>query len=179
MKREELDDRAGQHLSTQDYSKKPTIEGVKLIELRQFIDDGGLFLEVARLTNGALEGIEGFTPRQVSYSQVLPGAIKAFHLHLEQEDVWFVPPYDRLLIGLHDVRKDSASHGVTMRFVMGSGVPRLLVIPRGVAHGCANLGQTPAQILYFVNQQFNPTAPDEHRLPWDFLGEDFWELTRG
>ncbi|MBV9851097.1 MAG: dTDP-4-dehydrorhamnose 3,5-epimerase, partial [Armatimonadetes bacterium] len=52
-------------------------------------------------------------------------------------------------------------------------------IPRGVAHGGANVGLVPATILYYVNQRFDISDPDERRLPWDILGEDFWKVTPG
>jgi len=168
------------NVSTQDYSARPKIEGVKIIDLRLMIDDGGSFAELVRFSeDGSLETIPEFKPRQSSYSQVLPGAIKAFHLHFNQEDVWFVPPTDRLLIGLVDARKDSPTYNVSQRFVMGAGRAQLLYIPRGVGHGGANIWQSPATILYFVSQQFNLENPDEQRLPWDILGKDFWELTQG
>ena len=34
-----------------------------------------------------------------------PGVIKAFHLHRRQTDVWFVPPGDKMLLVLLDVRR--------------------------------------------------------------------------
>ena len=66
-----------------------------------------------------------------------------------------------------------------MRFVLGAGRARLLYIPRGVGHGCANLGTEPATVLYYVNQQFDLQDPDERRLPWDIAGADFWRMTPG
>jgi len=167
-------------VTTQDYSKAPRIDGVKIIDLRLMIDDGGSFAELVRFDeNGNLEAIPEFKVRQSSYSLVLPGAVKAFHLHYNQEDVWFVPPTDRLVIGLVDARKDSPSYKTAMRFVMGGGKAQLLYIPRGVGHGCANVGTQPSTILYYVNQQFNLENPDERRLPWDAAGTDFWDVTKG
>lgn len=167
-------------LTTQEYGRRTPIEGVKIIDLRLLVDDGGSFAELVRFDeNGNLEAIPEFKVRQSSYSQVLPGAIKAFHLHYNQEDVWFVPPTDRLLIGMVDARKDSPTSGASMRFVMGAGKAQLLYIPRGVGHGGANIGREPATILYYVNQQFNLNDPDERRLPWDLLGREFWEITQG
>jgi dTDP-4-dehydrorhamnose 3,5-epimerase len=98
---------------------------------------------------------------------------------LNQEDVWFVPPGDRLLVGLVDVREHSPTYQTSMRLVMGAGKARLLFIPRGVAHGAANLGSHPAGIIYFVNQAFDADRPDEHRLPHDLLGVDFWTIQPG
>ena len=167
-------------VSTQDYGRKTPITGVRIIDLRLMIDDGGSFAELVRFDeNGNLEAVPEFKVRQSSYSLVLPGAIKAFHLHYNQEDVWFVPPTDRLLIGLIDARKDSATYNTSMRFVMGGGKTQLLYIPRGVGHGGANIGTLPATILYYVNQHFDLNDADERRLPWDVLGADFWEMTKG
>lgn len=167
-------------LSVQDYSKKTTIEGVQLINLNLFVDDGGSLAEVVRLDeHGCLQILPEFKVRQTTYSQMLPGAIKAFHLHYNQEDVWFVVPSDRLLIGLFDARKDSPTYNVSMRFVFGAGKAQILYIPRGVAHGLANIWHQPANMIYFVNQRFDPGNPDEHRLPWDVLGDDFWDMRRG
>ena len=167
-------------LSVQDYSKKPAIDGVQIISLNLFVDDGGSLAEIIRVDdNGNLLVLPEFKVRQSTFSQMLPGTIKAFHLHYNQEDVWFINPYDRLLIGLFDARKDSPTYKNSMRFVLGSGRAQILYIPRGVAHGLANVWQQPANMIYFVNQHFDPKAPDEHRLPWDTLGEDFWQIRKG
>jgi len=169
-----------EQVTTQSYEGAPRIEGVQIIDLRLMIDDGGSFAELVRFDeNGFLEAIPSFKPRQSSYSLVLPGAIKAFHLHFNQEDVWFVPPDDRLVVGLIDIRKDSPTCGNTMRFVLGGGRARLVYIPRGVGHGAANIGTDPARIIYFVNQQFDISNPDERRLPWDIAGADFWDMVPG
>jgi dTDP-4-dehydrorhamnose 3,5-epimerase len=167
-------------LSVQDYSKKPTIEGVQLINLTYFIDDGGSLTEIVRLDDqGNLQILPEFKVRQSTFSQMLPDTIKAFHLHYNQEDVWFINPTDRLLIGLFDARKNSPTYNNSMRFVLGAGRAQILYIPRGVAHGLANVWKAPASMIYFVNQQFDPNNPDEHRLPWDTLGKDFWEIRKG
>ena len=167
-------------LTTQEYGKTPRIDGVQIIDLRLLTDDGGSFAELVRFDEGGrLQAIPSFQVRQSSYSQVLPGAIKAFHLHFNQDDVWFVPPTDRLLIGLVDARRASPTYNQTMRFVMGAGKTQLLYVPRGVGHGCGNIGPHSATILYYVNQQFDLSSPDERRLPWDMLGADFWQMTHG
>ena len=167
--------------STQDYSPRPTIEGLELIPLRRFNDDGGSMTELARLDGGALQGVAGFTARQMNYSVVEPLAIKAFHLHRRQTDVWYVPPSDKLLLCVADVRKGSATEGVIQRLVLGDGVSRLVRIPPGVAHGARNLRPaTPSVIVYFVDVQFSLGEDcDEGRLPWDHFGTEIWDVERG
>jgi dTDP-4-dehydrorhamnose 3,5-epimerase len=177
---EAIGEEYNKELSVQDYSKKTVIDGVKIITLNMFVDDGGSLAEIVRFDdNGNLQILPDFKVKQSTYSQMLPGTIKAFHLHYNQEDVWFIMPYDRLLIGLFDARKDSPTYNQTMRFVLGAGRAQALYIPRGVAHGLANPWQNPANMIYFVNQCFDPNEPDERRLPWDILGEDFWQIRKG
>jgi dTDP-4-dehydrorhamnose 3,5-epimerase len=165
----------------QDYSPRPRIRGVEIVDLKRFNDDGGSMTELGRLNEGVHQGLEGFTVRQVNFSSLDPLAIKAFHLHTRQTDVWYVPPGDKLLLVLADVREGSPSEGARMRFVLGDGNSRLVRIPPGVAHGCRNLSATgPATIVYFVDVQFTTDAScDEGRLPWDFLGAEIWQVERG
>lgn len=167
-------------LHAQSYAPRPRIEGVLLVDLPLFHDEGGDFCEIGRLTvGGEMVCLPGYRPVQLSYSLMEPGAIKAWHLHRRQDDLWFVPPSNRLLVGLLDVREASATYRTSMRFVMGAGEARLLYIPCGVAHGVANLRPVPASIIYFTNQVFDAEAPDEHRLPSDLLGKDFWTIQPG
>jgi len=169
-------------ISCQEYGGGSRIEGVQFLPLRQFGDEGGYFIELARLTEeGCIAGLDPdeFKVRQSNFSVLLPGAVKAWHVHYKQEDLWFVPPSERILVGLKDLRKDTASTGQTMRFTMGGGKSQLLLIPRGVAHGCANPWTSNTCMFYFVSQQFSIEDPDERRLAWDAFGAEFWSIHKG
>jgi dTDP-4-dehydrorhamnose 3,5-epimerase len=177
----ELGDAAKRAFAVQDYAAAPEIEGVQVVDLKRFVDDGGSFTELGRLTQGALAALPGFECRQVNYSEMDPGVIKAFHLHRRQTDVWFVPPGDKMLVVLLDVRAGSKSRGAQRRLVLGDGHSRLLRIPPGVAHGVKNLGAARGRIVYLVDVQFSadPDQTEEGRLPWDFAGADIWDVARG
>jgi dTDP-4-dehydrorhamnose 3,5-epimerase len=164
----------------QDYSRAPGIEGVALSDLKRFHDDASSMTELARLEEGRILGFGGFVVAQVNYSTVEPGGIKAFHVHRRQTDVWFVPPSDRILLVLVDVREGSPSAGNLLRLTLGDGDSRLVLIPPGVAHGCRNLGTDTARILYFADVRFSPDpgVTDEGRLPWDHFGATIWETVR-
>ncbi len=165
----------------QTYGAVTAIDGVRVVDLARHADDGGAMTELARLTDGRAAGLGDFTVRQVNYSEMAAGAIKAFHLHSRQTDVWFVPPSDRMLVVLLDVRKGSRTEGVRQRVMLGNGASRLLLIPPGVAPGVRNLAETTGRLVYLVDLHFTtePAACDEGRLPWDFAGADVWEITRG
>ena len=165
----------------QSYGARPSIEGVQVFDLVRHVDDGGSMTELARLDDAHPQVCRDFTVRQINFSEVEPGAIKAFHLHARQTDVWYVPPSDRILAVLVDVREGSPTEGVAQRLMLGAGASRLLRIPPGVAHGMRNLGTATARLVYLVDVQFSadPATSDEGRLPWDYLGPDVWEITRG
>lgn len=167
-------------LTVQSYGGAVSIDGVERIELRRFNDDGGSMMELFRFHADRPSGLEGFGPQQLNYSVVQPGATKAFHLHKRQTDVWFVPPEDRILMVLVDVRAGSPSEGARERFMLGDGHSRLVRVPPGVAHGCRNLGERPARIIYLTDVLFDPDPArcDEGRLPWDFAGEEIWDLVK-
>lgn len=171
-------------ITTQSYSSKKIIQGVVLIDLPKYNDDSGSFSEIIRLDHGLLSKsvsnlIPEFKVEQVSWSILKPNGIKAFHVHYNQDDLWFVPGSETLVVGLYDIRDDSDTFELKNRFVLGSGKSHLLYIPKGVAHGCANLETTSMHLMYFVNSKFDAVNPDEHRLPYDILGKDFWEKTPG
>jgi dTDP-4-dehydrorhamnose 3,5-epimerase len=176
-----LSEHAKRAFSLQDYSAAPEIDGVQVVELKRFNDDGGSFTELGRLDGGVLAAAAGFAVKQINYSEMDPGVIKAFHIHRQQTDLWFVPPTDKMLVVLLDVRADSRSRNVQRRLVLGDGASRLVRIPPGVAHGVKNLAPTRGRIIYFVDTQFSAAVDecDEGRLPWDFAGAEIWDVTRG
>lgn len=176
-----LNERAHAAFTVQSYTGRPTIDGVKIVDLKRFHDDGGSMTELGRLSEGVHADLPGFVVRQVNFSEMEPGAVKAFHLHRRQTDVWFVPPASKLLVVLGDVRKGSPTEGQVLRLVLGDGASRLVRIPPGVAHGACNLAGTRGQIVYFVDVNFDPHPDrcDEGRLPWDFFGPEVWDVVKG
>lgn len=176
----ELSEGVRRAIRVQEYSPKPGIRGVEVVELSRHTDDGGSFTELGRFAAGVAQAFPGFSLAQVNYSEIGPGVIKAFHLHRRQTDIWFVPPGDKMLLVLIDVRADAPEPGAPMRLVLGDGRSRMVRIPPGIAHGCRNLAPTGGRIIYFTDVQFSPAPEscDEGRLPWDFAGAGIWEISR-
>ena len=176
---------ARKHLIRQSYAPRPALAGVELSEMVVSRSTDGLFAEVARIDggSGAVQGVAGFRPVQWNWSSLQPGAVKAWHLHLEQDDLFIVPPTSTLLIGLADLRGEAHAdpRPIAQSLVLGAGRCHRLLIPRGVAHGVANLGAESQAILYAVNRFFTTDADhnDEWRLPWDHFGAEFWSMPRG
>src|SRR3990167_8083651 len=106
----------------QDYSKKPQIAGVEVIELKNFVSEDGFLVEVSRINDqGKVEGLADFQLKQINFTKVLPRSIKAWHLHYNQDDLWYIPPDGQLTIGLADLREDSPTKEVKIKLVLGGG----------------------------------------------------------
>lgn len=168
-------------IATQDYSKPVLIEGVKVVELKRFTTEDGAFNEVVRIKQGKVEVPEelaGFETAQINHSLLIPGTVKAWHLHFLQDEIWFIHPESSALVGLLDVRLNSPTSRLSMRLGLGRGKAYLIFIPRGVAHGLANFNSSPLTMTYLVNRCFD--VNDEKRLPYDFgVEKDFWQLKKG
>jgi len=160
----------------QDYNPKPTIDGVKVLSIRHFVGENGDFSELFRVNkSGESEAVPGFYVRQINRSKQYDKAVKAWHLHHKQDEIWYVPPDEHLLLGLWDVREGSSTKGALQKIPLGGGKSIAVYIPRGVAHGAVNFSGKKANVYYFVNNQFDAEHPDEKRLPWDAAGKEFWE----
>lgn len=167
-------------ITTQTYTARPKIEGLEIKQLAFHNDDGGNFSELFRVTDGKIEGLATpFDVRQVSMSVLTPQTIKAYHVHYHQDDLWYVSPYDRILVNFIDLREDSPTFNNKIRMVLGAGKNLAVRIPAGVAHGAANVYERNMTLIYATSDQFNAEDPDERRLPWDFFGSELWELTKG
>ncbi|MCC7173567.1 MAG: dTDP-4-dehydrorhamnose 3,5-epimerase family protein [Bryobacterales bacterium] len=149
------------------------IEGVRIEPLSLYPDDRGYFLEILRAGQGL---VRDYDPRttQVSAAMNYPGAIKAFHYHLRQTDV-FTPIAGLLQIALVDLREDSRTFG--RRNTIYSGPLRLwqVLIPPGVGHGYKVLGTDPSLMVYATDRFYDPQ--DEGRIPYNHPDINYdWEL---
>lgn len=177
---DDLDDTLKSKVYAQNYSLlKEKIGDVQIIPVKDMIGDEGDFSELMRFNDqGECESVPGFKIAQINRTRLFPQSVKAWHVHLKQDEMWYVPPTFQLFVGLWDLRKNSPTKGKSMRINLGGGISSLLFIPKGVAHGSANFSQDNIELFYFVNQKFNIEDPDEKRLPWNALGEKFWEPER-
>ena len=166
-------------ITTADYTPEKNIAGVKFIELENHVLEEGDLSEIIRINrDGTLLQLPDFKLAQINRVKQIPGSIKAWHLHFNQDEVWYVSPSQHLFVGLWDIRKNSETANLSMRLILGGGKSSLIYIPRGVAQGSANFSQYPTDLYSIVNRIFNPKKPDELRLPWDSLGEEFWQALK-
>ena len=136
------------------------IDGVVLKNLTTHRDERGFFREIIRVKDDFFE--EGFG--QWSHSLMYPGVIKAWHIHKQQTDWWYVGT-GVLKIVLYDKRPESSTYRQIMEIMLGDyHDARVLKIPPGVAHGCKCMSG-PANLFYITSHTYDPE--DEGRIPHD------------
>lgn len=164
---------------SQKYVQTSLLDGVKLINLHNIPCEEGDLSEIVRINaKNEIESVPGYKIAQINRTRLLPGSVKAWHLHFKQDFVWYVSPFNHLFVGLWDLRKNSKTEDKTMRIVLGGGQSQLLFIPHGIAQGSAVFQNKPVDLFVFSNIQFEMNNLDEKRLSWDSKGKNFWSPKR-
>lgn len=144
--------------TAQHDEKTPLIDGVVVSPVTQNVDDRQNLMVYLKESDPFYKGFA-----QSYVSVTAEGVVKAWHYHLKQTDIWFVP-LGKIKVGLFDARGASATCGVANSIIMGGGRCVTLVIPPGVFHGYVSL--TPECVL--VNTTDRPyDATDEFRAAWN------------
>ena len=169
-------------LFVQTYDKQALPEGVTIIKINVFPDDGGgWFKESLRVDkDGFVESLKqsgiDFKITQSNMSYLGPYAKRFWHIHPEtkkragQNEIWTTN--SSLILGLIDLRKDSKTYGTKSKIVISPD--KAVYIPSGVAHGLYNPTSSPITLVYFADQQFSIEDTQEYRidpkdLPFDFV----------
>ena len=136
------------------------IMGVALQELAVIPADGGPVLRMLRPDWPLFAGFG-----ELYFSEVLPGAVKAWKQHSRQTQ-HLVVPVGRLKLAIYDVRPGSASFGQTREYILGRpDCYRLLRIPPGLWYGFTGIGPEKTLVCNCADQPHDPA--ESSRKPWD------------
>lgn len=132
------------------------IEGVLLNSLKQIADPRGDILHMMRTDSF---GFKDFG--EVYFSEIVPGAIKAWKLH-ERQTQNFAVPVGRILLTIFDDRQGSPSFGRVQELQLGRPDAYLRVtIPPGLWYGISCIGSSSALL---TNCADLPHDPAESRI---------------
>ena len=150
-----------------------SIDGVAIKNLVKYVDKRGYFMEILRGDDNLLSKFG-----QTAVSLTMSGVIKAFHWHKKQDDLFFVASGDAMVV-LYDRRSGSSTYGKIQVVFAGESDPKLIFIPKGVAHGYKVLGDKPVLMFYHMTESYDAVNPDEGRIDFDdkTIGFD-WESGR-
>jgi dTDP-4-dehydrorhamnose 3,5-epimerase len=149
------------------------IDGIRIQPLALFPDDRGYFLELARFGQGLTADFDPAST-QLSAALTYPGAIKAFHFHRHQTDLWGVPA-GMLQVALVDLRPQSPTFARRNTIYIGGLRSWQILVPPGIGHGYKVIGERPAVLVYLTDRFYNPE--DEGRIAYNDPGIAYdWEL---
>jgi dTDP-4-dehydrorhamnose 3,5-epimerase len=127
---------------------------VRRFPLTRHEDERGWFAELARAS--ALQK----PIRQANLSRSQRGVIRGLHYHERGQDDLFV-----CLSGMVRVVVLDRDDGEVFTEDIGDDNPVALHIPGACAHGYEAL--TDCLFMYLVTEEYDPSDPDEHEVPWD------------
>jgi dTDP-4-dehydrorhamnose 3,5-epimerase len=130
------------------------VEGVEVFPLRKVEDERGWFVELRR---------ESRLPRpsqQTNLSFSRAGVIRGLHYHERGQDDLFV-----CLEGTARLVVLDRDTGETFSLDIGDDNPVAVYVSGHHAHGFEAL--TDVLVLYHVSEEYDPSDPDEHAVPWD------------
>lgn len=140
------------------------IEGVKIIPLRQIVDERGKIMHMLKATDPHFVGFG-----EIYFSCCWPGVIKAWHIHTRMT-VNNAVMSGRAKLVMYDLREDSPTKGVLQEVFFGEDNYVLVQIPPGIANGykafgdkmvimanCADIPHDPTEMLR--KDPFTPDIP--------------------
>lgn len=131
------------------------IDGVMLTELRQIYDERGAVLHMMRSDTPEFTRFG-----ECYFSEVLPGAIKAWKRHRIQTQNLAVP-VGRIRMVIYDDREGSATQGHLQELELGRPDAYLrLQVPPGLWYGFACVGESPALLANCADFPHDPTESD-------------------
>ena len=149
-------------------TRKCLISGVTLTDLREIKDDRGAVLHMLR--NDAID----FTRfGECYFSEIVPGAVKAWKRHRKQTQNLAVPT-GRVRFVLYDDRRESASYGKIDVVELGrpDNYRRLRILP-GVWYGFECISEIAALVANCTDLPHDPSesdmiSNDDPRIPFEW-----------
>lgn len=112
---------------------------------------------------------------QAYITTILPGRIKAWHLHEFQTDRMMLIKGTVRFVGL---TYDEFETYVKLDLIVSDLTPYLIVIPPKIWHGFQNIGTDEAYILNIPDKAYDHKHPDEERtIPRDARIKFSWEVS--
>lgn len=156
---------------------KTSIDGVVIVDVKQYGDDRGYFMETYKSTDFAKGGITSVFV-QDNQSMSTRGVLRGLHFQIDHPQAKLVRVISGEVFDVAvDLRRDSATFGAWEGVILSAKNRRQLFIPRGFAHGFYVLSDT-AEFCYKCDDTYHPN--DEGGIRWDDPDINIeWPLVEG
>lgn len=148
------------------------IDGVKIIPLKQIIDERGKIMHMMKATDSHFSGFG-----EIYFSCSWPGSIKAWHIHQTMTINNAVISGNAKLV-MYDLRDNSPTHRELQEIFLGESNYVLVQIPPGIANGYKAYGD---KMVILANCASEPHDPKEMLRvdPFDKEIPYKWDLKHG
>jgi dTDP-4-dehydrorhamnose 3,5-epimerase len=143
------------------------IDGVKIIPLRQIVDERGKIMHMLKATDPHFIRFG-----EIYFSCAWPGVIKGWHVHRSMT-VNNAVISGRVKLVLYDLREGSPTRGELQEVFLGEDNYCLVQIPPGVANGYKTYGDKMAILANCATEPHDPTEiaymdPQTADIPYDW-----------
>ena len=148
------------------------IHGVKIVPLRQIVDERGKVMHMLKSSDPHFERFG-----EIYFSCAWPGAIKAWHTHTSMTlNNAVISGHAKLV--LYDGRADSPTRGQIQEVYFGDSNYVLVQVPPGITNGYKAYGDRPVILANCATEPHDPneiirTDPFDNDIPYD------WALRHG
>jgi dTDP-4-dehydrorhamnose 3,5-epimerase len=134
------------------------IDGLKVFELKKILDPRGYFIERFKSDHPEFKNyFKDYIQDNHSWSH--PGVIRGIHYQRNPDQGKLVSVIrGRILDVAVDLRKNSKTFGQHFSIELSDENALMLWLPAGFGHGFSVLGDQPADVIYKVNQRYNPSG---------------------
>lgn len=141
------------------------LEGIQVIDIKKNPDERGFFTEAARKDWTHLFGEQWIS--QANLSSSYPGMIRAWHRHARGQVDYFMVLRGAMKIVAYDGNKESHTYGKIVEVTASEERLQIVKVPGHYWHGTKTIGNEASLTLYFVNNLYDYSTPDEERRPWN------------
>ena len=128
------------------------IDGVKVVPLRQIVDERGKIMHMLKATDPHFIAFG-----EIYFSCAWPGTVKAWHIH-QTMTVNNAVMVGRAKLVLYDLREGSPTKGELQEIFLGEDNYVLVQIPPGIANGYKAYGDS---MVVLANCATEPHRPEE------------------
>lgn len=128
------------------------LDGVKIIPLRQIVDERGKIMHMLKATDPHFVGFG-----EIYFSCAWPGTVKAWHIHTRMTVNNAVISGHAKLV-MYDMREASKTRGELQEVFLGEDNYVLVQIPSGIANGYKAYGD---KLVILANAASEPHDPEE------------------
>ena len=128
------------------------IDGVKIIPLRQIVDERGKIMQMVKATDPHFIAFG-----EIYFSCAWPGVVKAWHIHRSMT-INNAVISGRAKLVMYDLRESSPTKGMLQELFLGEDNYVLVQVPPGIANGYKAYGD---KLVILANCATEPHHPQE------------------